>query len=108
MANQAFFREQSITSRANCPICSPQYILKEVCLNSCNLNSLLSDLKEYEEIVISESGRLLYDSDFLDNTGMSLSSLGLRDGSLLHITADEKDTGKPVKPIIYILKNKAD
>ncbi|RUS20081.1 hypothetical protein BC937DRAFT_86396 [Endogone sp. FLAS-F59071] len=56
-----------------------------------------------EEVVVTESGRMLYDIEFEDNLDKTLADLGVVDGKMVSVTAEDDD-GK--EPVIFLIQHR--
>ncbi|KAJ3252589.1 E1 ubiquitin-activating protein uba2 [Boothiomyces macroporosus] len=87
-----------------CAICSNNYVTITIELDK-PLSALVELLREMNidgDLTIQDQHRLLYDIDFEDNLGFSLSSLGIKKGTQLTITNDDDEDSKNYSIIAFI------
>ncbi|KAJ1659949.1 E1 ubiquitin-activating protein uba2 [Dispira simplex] len=108
-----FYNETLALPSKGCGTCSARYVEIEVDTTRATLDNILKLIHKYADTVqlgddlgVEESGRLLYDPDFEENTERTFTDLQLTHGKLITVCAE--DPLPNVWPLIFYVEERSD
>ncbi|KAJ1967886.1 E1 ubiquitin-activating protein uba2 [Dispira parvispora] len=108
-----FYNETLARPSKNCGTCSVRYVEIAVDVARATLDDLLKLVRQHADVVqlgddlgVEESGRLLYDPDFEDNTERTFADLQLTHGKLITVCAEEPLPN--IWPLMFYIVEKSD
>ncbi|RUS34915.1 hypothetical protein BC938DRAFT_477829 [Jimgerdemannia flammicorona] len=111
-APQLLYLEANSAPNPKCPVCQNTNVGLKIDVHKATLGDLVTKvvcaseeeggIELGEEVAITEGGRMLYDVEFEDNLTKTLADLGVVDGKMVSVTAED-DEGK--EPVVLLIQH---